>query len=191
MADAPERSVPQTDEAVMRDRAVRLFTFLREVALLRTVTVRHLRQYDDLIWLADIPQEDECYCAAWHQGEEAAAGDTWIEVGKPRLLPAPEVPETLVPWLSVREVSDSTGDFPELRERITIRPEGHGDDGKVQVQEVELSDRPEIKQAWEKWVESRWWPWAEEDRRLRRVQEVYNDLFSVYQSNYSPYPPCR
>ncbi|NCO95265.1 MAG: hypothetical protein GW880_28505 [Armatimonadetes bacterium] len=96
MADAPERSVPQTDEAVMRDRAVRLFTFLREVALLRTVTVRHLRQYDDLIWLADIPQEDECYCAAWHQGEEAAAGDTWIEVGKPRLLPAPEVPETLV-----------------------------------------------------------------------------------------------
>jgi len=181
MADAPERSVPQTDEAVMRDRAVRLFTFLREVALLRTVTVRHLRQYDDLIWLADIPQEDECYCAAWHQGEEAAAGGTWIEVGKPRLLPAPEVPETLVPWLSVREVSDSTGDFPELRERITIRPEGHGDDGKVQVQEVELSDRPEIKQAWEKWVESRWWPWAEEDRRLRRVQEVYNDLFSVYQ----------
>jgi hypothetical protein len=44
-----------------------------------------------------------------------------------------------------------------------------------------LEDFPTITRQWEHYVETHWWPWALEDRRLEAVQSVYNQLFAVYQ----------
>jgi hypothetical protein len=41
---------------VLRDRAVRLFKFLRELALLKSKIVRDLSQYEKVVWFHDVPQ---------------------------------------------------------------------------------------------------------------------------------------
>ena len=40
-----------------RERAVALYTFLREFAQLRTRTVRDVDAYEQVIWVSDIPQQ--------------------------------------------------------------------------------------------------------------------------------------
>ena len=57
---------------LVRDRAVRLFTYLKELTELRTDVRRNCDDYDQVVWWAEIPREKECYCAAWDLGREAA-----------------------------------------------------------------------------------------------------------------------
>jgi len=33
-----------------------------------------------------------------------------------------------------------------------------------------------VKSLWERYVEDRWWAWAEEDRKLRNVRDVWAKL---------------
>jgi very-short-patch-repair endonuclease len=74
--------------------------------------------------------------------------------------------------------------LPNLRERIPVPtpPEAVQDLATdAQTQFLKLEDCPEVKSLWEQYVQDKWWPWAEEDRRLQTVQKVYTDLFSIYQ----------
>jgi len=66
----------ETDE--LRNKAVRLFTYLKEVCQLRFVVRRDCRDYDHLLWLYDIPREPECFCIAW--GGPTETNESWIEV---------------------------------------------------------------------------------------------------------------
>jgi very-short-patch-repair endonuclease len=171
------------DEKIIRDRAIRLFTYLREITELNAKTIRISDQYEKVLWFDDIPREIGCHCIAWGPVDEEKS-DVWIEIRKPRLKAAPEVPEVLKPWLDLREVQDSSLEFPDLRQRITVNaPSELGEGGKPEPQTIfkDLADCPEIKTTWEQYVERKWWPWAEEDRRLQKVQKVYTDLFSIYQ----------
>jgi len=137
-----------------------------------------------LLWFKDIPREPGCHCIAWRPVEDEVQSEVWLEIKKPRLKPPPKVPEALQPWLDPREVEDSSREFPELRERITVNvPDEAGEDSGVEPRTVfkELAECPEIMALWEQYVEREWRPWAEEDRRLQAVQKVYTDLFSIYQ----------
>ncbi len=49
---------------VIRERAVQLFQFLREYTLLRSRSIRTTDSYEEVIWLADVPQAPGCRCAA-------------------------------------------------------------------------------------------------------------------------------
>jgi very-short-patch-repair endonuclease len=172
-----------SDDKIVRDRAIRLFTYLRELTELNTKTIRTSDQYEKVLWFDDIPREMGCHCIAWGPVDEEKS-DVWIEIRKPRLKGPPEVPEVLKPWLDLKEIQDSSLEFPHLRERIVVdMPGGLGEGNGAEPQTVfkDLADCPEIKSAWEQYVERKWWPWAEEDRRLQRIQKVYTDLFSIYQ----------
>jgi hypothetical protein len=171
------------DDQILRDRAIRLFTYLRELTELNAKTTRTIDQYEKVLWFNDIPRETGCHCIAWGPVDEEKS-DVWIEIRKPRLKAPPEVPEVLKPWLDLREVQDSSLEFPDLRQRITVNvPSELGEGGGAEPQTMfkDLADCPEVKATWEQYVERKWWPWAEEDRRLQKVQKVYTDLFSIYQ----------
>lgn len=177
-------SVSQIDDRRIREQAIRLFTFLRELTELRTRTVRTLEQYEKVLWLNDIPRESGCHCIAWRRSDSHEQSDVWLEIKKPRVKDPPKVPEPLNSWLDPREVGDSSREFPRLRERITVsEPVELSDIGDVETRVVfkELVDCPEIKVLWQQYIDERWRPWADEDRRLKPVQEVYTDLFSIYQ----------
>lgn len=172
-----------SDDQLVRDRAIRLFTYLRELTELNVKTIRTYDQYEKVLWFDSIPREIGCHCIAWGPVDDEKS-DVWIEIRKPRLKAPPEVPEVLKPWLDLREVQDSSLEFPDLRQRITVNVHSElGEGGGADPQTIfkDLADCPDIKAIWEQYVERKWWPWAEEDRRLQKVQKVYTDLFSIYQ----------
>src|SRR5215467_1689808 len=105
--------LPLAAQDDVRDRAVRLFTFLREYTQLRASTALTTDSYDEVIWLADVPGLPGCACAAV---EPTRDGEVWLEVRKPRLTPAPRPPEALRPWLE--RWDDSAPEAPALRESI-------------------------------------------------------------------------
>ena len=108
-----------------RDRAIALYTFLREFVKLRTKTIRNIARYEqdgEVIWAADIPREHGCHCIAWHRDDPDEPGgdggdapdEVWIEVRKPRLTPPPEPPESVHPWVRREQLDDSSLECPEL-----------------------------------------------------------------------------
>ncbi|MBI2837748.1 MAG: AAA family ATPase [Acidobacteria bacterium] len=168
-----------TDVSGVRDRAIALYTFLKEFTELRASTIRSLDQYEQVLWFSDIPREAECNCAAWHRGQDSESGEVWLEIRHPRLIAAPTPSEELAPWLVQTQVADSSIEMPELRPEIATRVED--ETGEQGVEHKLLTDHPEIKPLWERYVETRWWPWAEADRQAQAVQRVYTQLFSIYQ----------
>lgn len=164
-----------------RERAVALYTFLNEFVQLRTKTIRDISSYErdgQIIWATDIPQEPGCHCIARRRDAPEVPGDdapdeVWIEIRKPHRTPPPEPPESVTDWVRQEQLGDSTLELPELLEEL---PRESTDDPTIK-----LTDRPEVQLAWDDYVQDDWWPWAEQDRRERAVQEVYTDLFSMYQ----------
>lgn len=182
-----ENNVPDhhpTDDWQIRDRAIRLFTFLRELSELRTKMIRTSGEYETVLWFNKIPREKECYCIAWQPIDDEEHSEIWVEIKKPILKEPPKVLETLAPWLDPREVADSSHESPSLRERIIVnmsREREEGDVAELPTVFRELDECPEIKSRWERYVEEEWLPWAEDDRRLQAIQRAYTDLFSIYQ----------
>jgi hypothetical protein len=198
----PQMSViplPATTDDV-RDRAIRLYTFLREYTQLRARTVQTTDGYDEVIWLADVPRLPGCYSAA---SEPARDGEVWLEVRRPRLSPAPPPPAGAEPWLDPDTLADSALDTPVLRDALeAARPpaEPAREETRVEVETppaepaepsppAEAAPPPaavpppaDVRAAWDEYVRARWLPWAEADRVARRAQRVYTDLFRMHQS---------
>jgi len=184
MSKVKSPSHGRTEDQEIRDRALRIFTFLRELTELRSRTVRTIDQYEKVLWFNDIPRESGCHCVAWTPIGDEERSEVWAEIKKPRLKAPPQVDEALKPWLDPSEVEDSSREFPQLRKRITISvPDKPGENGGVEPRTVfkDLGECPEIKAVWQRYVEQKWSPWAQEDRRLQSIQKVYTDLFSIYQ----------
>jgi REase_MTES_1575/AAA domain len=194
--------LPVTAPDDVRDRAVRLFTYLREYTQLRARTVLTTDDYEEVIWLGDVPRLPGCFSAAF---EPTRDGEVWLEVRKPRLQPLPPPPTELEPWLDRDRLGDSSLDEPPLREAIFASDTLSADDTLIAddalsagsaltepgpataddgapVPVVQLADRPEIRAAWDDYVRTQWAPWAERDRVLQQVQRIYADLFRIHQT---------
>lgn len=177
MVDHPLAGTPVTET----DKAVGLFTFLRDFVDLRTKTIRdisHYAQDGQVIWASEIPRDRGCSCIAWHRDTQEESADdptdeTWIEMRKPRLTPPPEPPESVQEWVRREQLGDSSLEFPEL---FPIIPGESVDDPSIS-----LDDNPEVQTDWDTYVTRYWQAWAEQDRREQTILRVYTKLFSLFQ----------
>ena len=161
---------------IERERAISLYTFLKEFTQLRTKTIRDISRYEQdgqVIWTADIPREQGCNCIAWHRDTPDASDEMWLEIRRPHLTQPPKPPESVQAWVQREQLEDSLLELPELRPTLLGE--------SVDDPPVRLDDHPEVQQAWDAYIEDHWWPWAEQDRREQVIQKVYTDLFSIYQ----------
>lgn len=170
----------------IRDRAICLFTYLKELCALRTTQVRTVASYDQVFWFSDLPRDKLCQCIAWsindvQQISRDQISDVWIEVHKPKLKSPPELPDDVEPWISEEQLHDSSVPEPLIFDQIPLTVfRGDAQDADSTAP-ASLNDHPEIFEAWIKYLETQWKPWAEEDRKLQKVQKVYNHLFNIYQ----------
>ncbi|MBT3192547.1 MAG: hypothetical protein HN341_08325, partial [Verrucomicrobia bacterium] len=170
-----------------RDRAIQLFTYLQELSGLRSTQTSDVDSYDEVLWWGHVPRERGCQCVAWNLWVDRPADkqdertDVWLEVQKPRLKSPPEVPDELDSWIKEIEVENSELEEPGLYDQIvvTLPPEEGTDEELTEI--LSLETQPQIFELWMAYVEQKWKPWAEEDRRLQEVQRVYNGLFTIYQ----------
>lgn len=174
--DSPQ--LPPDSE--LRDKSIRLFTYLHDLTSLRTRKIRDLASYDEVLWLKKIPREKECFCLVWGVPEGEEAGETWVEIRKPRLRPPPNPPSILDPWLNRDNLVDSSREFPELKSEMIHLETRENEEGTIPIT-IRLDDVPEVKKAWERYLQEKWWPWAVQDRRLQAIQRIYTDLFFIYQ----------
>jgi very-short-patch-repair endonuclease len=174
---------PPAEQDPTRSRAISLYTFLKELTELRTKAVRSISEYEKVLWFANLPREPGVRCSAWDASDEEDAADTWIEIRKPHLKAPPQPTADLSPWLDLEQLANSSRDIPELKTEIVVEiPISEGEDSVgVRTEVKRLEEYPEVRTKWERYVEEKWWPWADEDRRLQRVQEVYTELFYIYQ----------
>ena len=159
-----------------RERAVSLYTFLKEFARLRTKTIRDIARYEhdgQVIWATDIPREHGCACIAWHRNAPDSSEEVWLEIRRPRLTQPPKPPESVRAWVRREQLDNSSLDLPELWPTL---PDESSEDPPIR-----LDDHPKVQEAWDAYIEDNWWPWAEHDRREQAVQNVYTDLFSMFQ----------
>lgn len=157
----------------LRDKAVRLFTYLKEVCRLRFVVVRDCRNYDHLLWFHDIPREPECLCIAWSGPTET--NESWIEVRRSPEPVCPTIPNVCKDWISPSDLVNS-GQTPILRERILAQVR-EGEPPSY----IELLQQPDVQARWQEYLATKWEAWAKEHRRWKSVQQVYGNLFSIYQ----------
>ena len=175
MDESDNHNPRPVDDTQIRDRAIRLFTFLRELSELRTKMIRTSGEYETVLWFNKIPREKDCYCIAWQPVDDDAddeQSEIWVELKKPILKEPPKVPETLEPWLDTREVADSSHESPPLRERIIVnmpREREEGDVAELPTVFRKLNECPEIRSRWERYVGEEWFSWAKDDRRLQAV----------------------
>jgi len=168
------------------DKAIQLFTYLKELSKLRTTHKKDISNYDEVLWFSDIPKEKGCSCIAWElwdsrDNENEDRGNVWVEIHKPTLKSPPEVPDELEPWIKVEDISNSDLNEPELSDEITIIGDPDSLTGEEIRETRSINDYPDVFDIWMKYTDKDWKSWAEEDRRLQRVQKVYNNLYTIYQ----------
>lgn len=159
-----------------RDRAVRLFRFLKSYAEERSKKIRKIDSYEEVLWLSNIPKEPDCECSAWYFHTGGKEQDFWIKIHRPKFKSPPKPLPSLEPWMNTREVEDSSFEMPPLKNAI-IR-EFKNVEGEIETETLDIENFPDVKQQWENYVQDKWWAWAEEDKKLRKIQDVYKQLFS-------------
>ena len=159
--DAP--FVASADSDPIREKAIRLFRYLSALAELRAKNVRDVSSYEAVFWFSELPQEKECFTAAWGSSE-ATEDEHWLRIKKPVRPELPKPPAECEHWLpsaSLEEISPE----PKLCDEI-VDPDWissgarDGDEPDLTpAPRLLLSDRPDLALAWAKYLETKWRSW--------------------------------
>ncbi len=171
-----------SNEDVLRDRAVRLFKFLRELALLKSKIVRDLSEYEKVVWFDDVPEYKGCFSVLSPESDKLQ-DSTWLEIRQSPEPRRPAIPPSCGRWLEEETIEDEPYAEPRLRDEIVIGNFrlNNNPTSNTQEQTELLSDHPEILQEWERWKQDNWRPWVETHINWKAVDEVYFQLFSIHQ----------
>lgn len=181
----------------IRDRAIRLVTYLLELAQIRKKTVRDIddyksiRDHNSILWLSDIPREAEyCFTRAWEIEADDMDSDIWIEVQKYNEPILEEVPDICARWIDINTLQN-TEEIPELLTSIVVEekvPNPDADDESPEedqfitvTKKLQIEDHPNVSKTWDEFVDKVWFPWADLHKRWQSIQDVYARLFSIYQ----------
>jgi len=169
-------------EAIIRDRAGRLYQFVRELILLRRSVVRSIDDYELTISLADLPAYPNAYCTVRGDAESADVGPM-LEIKCARIDSYPTVPDILAEWMDPKQLADPGIDLPELlaQPRASASEDFAIADLAREDARVDDSTPDHVRSAWERYVEDLWWPWAERTREILPAKRIYDDLFRMYQ----------
>lgn len=132
----------------------------------------------EVVWLHELREARGCRGAAVHA--EDRERDEWIEFAPPppRAHP-PRPPKVAVPWLATQPEDWQPDRPPELLQAIP-RGSGNGSPGTGLEPWIMLADHPEVSNAWDAYVKTKWQEWSDRECGLLATRAVYNRLFSIY-----------
>ena len=169
-----------------RDKAIRLFTYLKELCALRTTQVRDVASYDQLFWLCDLPRHKLCRCSLWRLVDPPSPGaehqaDPWIEIRKPTLRSPPELPDDVEPWIKDEQLNDSSLSEPGFYDQIPrFALQGDAGDGDPNAL-VSISEFPQVFDKWVVMSKCNGSRGLKKIGNCKRYRKAYNQLFNIYQ----------
>ncbi|MER3423690.1 MAG: hypothetical protein C4293_11110 [Nitrospiraceae bacterium] len=172
-----------TDSAE-KSKVIRLVDYLTRLASLRIKLIRDLSEYQNVLWIKDVPRQKGCFTQAWGRDEDFDP-DVWVEVQTRREPELPSVPALCEDWVEKASLR-SRSDIPDLKLEITKQINNpawkeESDQPKYILRTERLDDHPEVQRAWDRYVEEHWLPWVEEHNDWEAVHKVYSKLFAIHQ----------
>lgn len=167
--------------ASAKSRTIQVLRFLREFDQIRNKPLRHVRQHLDHLYRRDFPVGPGCRLHVTEIGveeEDTADGGTLrdsplLTVEKQRLTRLPAPPDVLEEWL---EVDGRDPEKPPVARatRAPVRGE------PLRSEPERFEDSRERVEAFERWLEDAWRPWAQREGPRRKVQALYEHLYDLY-----------
>jgi hypothetical protein len=117
MPNATDNPAPAQPDDV-RSKAIRFFTFLKELSQLKTRTIREASAYESVFPFSDVPRERECSTPAWFERDGDSANDEkWLRIEKPERPRRPAPPGICLPWCDPASL-DTLSPEPKLHDEI-------------------------------------------------------------------------
>ncbi len=155
-----------------REKAARLFRFLKEYATIRFPYVRDLDQVKWMMWLSELPEHPaisvQKIVASDEQGDEqnktSLADEPLICIRRPKPSQPPAPPSILRDWL--KPGWDDPFKEPEVHHERLIQEH----DGSSTVERFD-ADGMRVSQ-WRTWI-AKWQDWASKERVARQAMKIY------------------
>ncbi len=174
-------SLKSSDET---SKVLRLVEYLTRLASLRTKIIRDVTEYQNVLWIKDVPRQKGCFTQAWGCDEEVDS-DVWVEVQTRRQPQLPTVPSLCKDWIdqaAIRNKSDIPDLLPQIVKQVENRAwQKESDQPEFITRTERLSDHPEAQRAWDQYVEECWLPWVEAHNNWETINDVYSKLFAIHQ----------
>src|SRR3989338_5636450 len=102
-----------------KEKYLQIFNYLREFSKLRSLPIRNLEQYENIIWFSDIPKYEIFDCITFPNFNQDA--DYWLKInktkGEPQPPAFPKLSDTLHDWIVKESLTDEDC-MPKLKESI-------------------------------------------------------------------------
>ena len=162
------------------ERGKRLFEYFTALTNLRTIHVLDFKQYEESFFLNEIPRKPGCQTLLWGINPDEES-DNWIEIKKPKRKALPISPEELALWVNQAALADSDCPPPEPLQKI-VAP---GQDDKKRKDELlqflSWDQQKHLHSMYQKYIQEKWIPWAQEDRNVVDIQRVFAKLYAIHQ----------
>ncbi|WP_067724577.1 AAA domain-containing protein [Oceanobacillus damuensis] len=156
-------------EVSLNTRVTRLVQYLNELSQLRQKPVMSYKKYEEVLWFCkDIPNEPECIDAFRDNTED------WLYVKRPKHPIEPKLPTKIKDWVTTDNRNYSYKIQKSILKENVI-------DEEVVETEIFLSDLPEIQMEIDHFIEEKWDAYAIESKRARKIQDLYDKLFTIFQ----------
>ena len=177
--------VPSTPKPIdkARSNVINVIEYLSSLAKVNAVVVRDIENYQNILWLSDIPRDGtNCYARTWG-ADENTPDDIWLEVKKMQEPPLPLVPKNCEQWVIESELR-KLDSLPSLHQIITITTKTIDPATGEQYAAIEtkrLADNPLVKTSWEAYLQQKWQSWVAIYKKYLEIQKVFATLYSIYQ----------
>lgn len=95
-------------DSAEKSKVIRLVDYLTRLASLRTKIIRDVSEYQNVLWIKDIPRQKGCFTQAWGRDEDFDS-DVWIEVETQREPELPSAPVSCKDWIDKSSLRNKTG----------------------------------------------------------------------------------
>ncbi|MCS6816686.1 MAG: AAA family ATPase [Blastocatellia bacterium] len=159
-----------------KERAIRLFCFLREYAEIRFPHLQDLDRVRWKLWLNELPEHPSISVFRINADDERGSGESddpaiLIRVRRPQLSRPPAPPSSLRDWLD--------GKYDDPFKEPTVHTERSVLDARGTPRTERFEDDPARVRAWQEWLKKKWRAWAQQEQPAREAMKVYERLYEL------------
>jgi very-short-patch-repair endonuclease len=147
----------------LKEKLNRFLEYHKSLFNLKRKIIKKIEDYDEVLWLYEIPNEKECFCVLNGSGD---VDETILEVYLPDEPKKPIIPQEIKKYVVIDKDEE-----PKLNETLLLQ--------LLQQNEITNEDLLQFKEIYEKY-EKKYIEWLIEHERWRKIYKVYEKLYKMY-----------